>query len=140
MQSQMRLNTTPHQALRYLRNKFISLVVALGIIAAPLPANAHAQLVSSNPKISATLYKLPTQIALTFDDDLIELASANIIEVINPKNIKIQTGLTLVSGATLSVKLKPGTALGRYKVVWRALSADGHPVSGYYYFYFAKKK
>ncbi|MFM6977844.1 MAG: copper resistance protein CopC [Micrococcales bacterium] len=115
-------------------------MAALGLISAPLPVSAHAQLVNSNPKVSAALYKVPAQISLSFDDDLIELGSANLIQVIDPKNRKIQSGETLLAGATLSVKLKPSTILGKYKVIWRALSGDGHPVSGIYYFYLVKKK
>jgi len=106
----------------------------------PLPASAHAQLVTSNPGISATVYKLPTQVSLTFDDDLIAMPGANVIEVLDPKSKKIQTGVTALTQATISVKLKSSTLLGKYKILWRALSADGHPVSGQYYFYLAKKK
>jgi methionine-rich copper-binding protein CopC len=106
----------------------------------PLPASAHAQLVTSNPRISATVYKLPSQVSLTFDDDLISLEGSNAIEVLDPKNKKIQTGATVLSQATISIRVRPSTILGKYKVIWRALSGDGHPVSSFYYFYLAKKK
>jgi methionine-rich copper-binding protein CopC len=123
-----------------LAKKIIAAVAALSFVMVPLPANAHAQLVTSNPRISATVYKLPTQVSLTFDDDLIALGGSNVIEVLDPKNKKIQSGATSLSQATISTKIKPSTILGKYKVIWRALSGDGHPVSGFYYFYLAKKK
>jgi methionine-rich copper-binding protein CopC len=106
----------------------------------PLPTHAHAQLVSSSPKVSATLYVSPTTIALAFDDDLIQIPGANLIEVSDPKNRKVQSESAQVTGSKLTVKLKKSSVLGRYKVLWRALSSDGHPVSGFYYFYLAKKK
>jgi methionine-rich copper-binding protein CopC len=123
-----------------LAKRLFAAVAALSLVMVPLPATAHAQLVSSNPGISASLNKIPTQITLTFDDDLIAMPGANVIEVLDPKSKKIQTGATATTQATISVKLKPSTLVGKYKILWRALSADGHPVSGQYYFYLSKKK
>jgi methionine-rich copper-binding protein CopC len=123
-----------------LLNKVIAALAALSMAMVPLPAHAHAQLVASNPKVSATLYKSPTAIMLTFDDDLISLKGSNVIQVLDPKSKQIQLGKTAAEGATLAIKLKNSSLIGRYKVMWRALSADGHPVSGAYYYYLAKRK
>lgn len=136
----MTLNTTLLRVSKFLLNKAFAALAALSIAMVPLPANAHAQLVLSNPKVSATLYKSPTEITLTFDDDLIALDGSNIIQVIDPKSKQIQSGKAATQGATLTIKLKTSTLLGRYRVLWRALSADGHPVSGAYYYYLAKRK
>ena len=136
----MKQSTTLHRASKSLLNKVFAALAALSIAMVPLPANAHAQLVLSNPKVSATLYKSPTSITLSFDDDLIVLEGSNIIQVIDPKSKQIQLGKSVAQGATLQVKLKNSTLLGRYKVLWRALSSDGHPVSGTYYYYLAKRK
>ena len=120
--------------------RLFAAVAALSLVMVPLPAAAHAQLVSNNPGISATVYKVPTQLSLTFDDDLLELAGANAIEVTDPKNKKIQIGSVNLTAATLSIKVESSSVLGKYRVMWRALSGDGHPVTGFYYFYLAKKK
>lgn len=116
-----------------------SVAIAILILTHSVAAEAHAVLVSSNPRVSATLYKLPTIVQLTFDDDVINLSGANIIQVRNPKNQQINSGLTNVVASSISIKIKPSTLLGKYRVDWRALSADGHPVAGFYYFYLAKK-
>lgn len=121
-------------------NKALVALAALSLAMVPLPAHAHAQLVSTNPKISATLYVYPTSISLSFDDELIQMPGANVIEVSDPKNRKVQSESAQVTGSKLTVKTKKSSIIGRYKVLWRALSADGHPVSGFYYFYLAKKK
>jgi copper resistance protein C len=123
-----------------LAKRLLAAVAALSFVMVPLPASAHAQLVSSNPGISATLYKIPSQVSLTFDDDLIAMPGSNVLEVLDPKSKKISIGVTTLTQATISIQLKTSTILGKYKILWRALSADGHPVSGFYYFYLAKKK
>lgn len=120
--------------------RLIAAVATLSFVMVPLPASAHAKLVRSNPGISATVYKVPTQLSLTFDDDLLAVAGANAIEVTDPKNKKIQIGSVNLTAATLSIKLKASSVFGKYKVMWRALSGDGHPVTGFYYFYLDKKK
>ena len=103
------------------------------------PARAHAQLVSANPKISAVLYVAPKSVTLTFDDDLIAVAGSNQIQVLDAKKQRIDRGATKVTAATVSVALKSNIAVGKYQVVYRVLSADGHPVSSSYYFYLKKR-
>ena len=77
---------------------------------------------------------------MTFDDDLIVLGgSSDIVQVTDPKGKRVDVGLSTVADATLSVKLKSSSLLGRYRVTYRVISADGHPVSGNYPFYLAKK-
>jgi methionine-rich copper-binding protein CopC len=114
------------------------LVVGL-LVMQTAPAEAHAQLISSNPKVSATLYKSPTTVTLTFDDDLIDLASANLIQVFNSKNKRIDRAGTKLNGSTMSTALLANLPVGKYRVTYRVLSADGHPVTATYYFYLKMK-
>ena len=115
-------------------------LIPLLIISGGVSAQAHAQLLVSNPRIGATLYKAPTSVALTFDDDLINLAGGNEIVVLDPKKHQIQNGLTQLSGATLKTALKKVKLYGKYTVIYKVMSIDGHPVTAKYLFYFAKKK
>jgi methionine-rich copper-binding protein CopC len=114
------------------------LVVGL-LVMQTAPAEAHAQLISSNPKVSATLYKSPSNVTLTFDDDLLDLATSNVIQVFNDKNRRVDRGGTMIQAATVSTLLNASLPVGRYRVAYRVLSADGHPVSASYYFYLKKK-
>jgi methionine-rich copper-binding protein CopC len=114
------------------------LVIGL-IVMQTVPAEAHAQLISSNPKISATLYKSPSIVTLTFDDNLIDVASANLIQVFNSKNRRVDRAGTKLNGSTVSTALLTNLPVGKYKVSYRVLSADGHPVAANYYFYLKKK-
>ena len=82
---------------------------------------------------------MPTSVTLTFDDDLLTIGNANQLQVFNEKNQRIDTGVTKTSGATISTSINAKFLAGKYRVIYRALSADGHPVSANYYFYLKKK-
>ena len=100
---------------------------------APLPAQAHTSLVNSAPAKNSTVKVMPKTIALTFDEKLIKLAGKNVskFSVIGPDGKEIKLGpITLtnqiISAAVLEPKPKPGI----YKINYRVISGDGHPVSG----------
>lgn len=122
-----------------MRKLIAALVLGWLLLVSATPASAHAQLVSANPKAKATVYVLPAQLKLMFSDDLIDIAGGNQIEVTDPKGKRIDTGADTLLGNQLATGLKKSTALGRYKVIYRVLSEDGHPVSASYYFTLAKK-
>lgn len=109
------------------------------LLVSATPVSAHAQLVSANPKAKSTVYVLPAQVKLMFSDDLIDLEGGNQIQVSDPKGKRIDSGATTLLGNQLSVGLKKSTLLGRYKVTYRVLSEDGHPISANYFFTLAKK-
>lgn len=114
-------------------------MLALSIITSGAPAFAHAELNGANPKANAKLAKAPTTIRLTFDDDLIALDGANIIQVTNAKKQRVDLNDTAVLGNQIKVSLKKLT-VGKYKVTYRVLSADGHPISASYSFSILAKK
>lgn len=114
-------------------------LVMCSIFTSTAPAEAHAQLVKANPKMSAVLYKAPINVTLTFDDELLDMSTSNLVQVFSDKNRRVDGGATKVQGATVSTTLNKNLAIGRYRVVYRVLSADGHPVSASYYFYLKKK-
>jgi methionine-rich copper-binding protein CopC len=117
-------------------------VVVLTLVTSVAPASAHAQLLISNPAISATLTKVPSAVTLVFDDDLIDLEGGNQIVVLNAAKKHVEQGTTKLAGATLSVGVKTGLPTGKYQVLYKVISNDGHPVTGTYFFYLkiAKKK
>lgn len=114
-------------------------LVLVSISLSSSPAEAHALLVKANPKNSAILYKSPSNVTLTFDDDLLDLATSNVIQVFNDKNRRVDRGGTKIQAGTVSTLLNASLPVGRYRVAYRVLSADGHPVSASYYFYLKKK-
>jgi copper resistance protein C len=46
----------------------------------------------------------------------------------------VHNGTATVFGNQLSVALKTSKVLGKYRVSYRAISADGHPITGSYDF------
>jgi copper resistance protein C len=104
------------------------------------PSLAHAQLLVASPGISQTLASSPGKVTLTFDDSLIDLAGGNQILVTNSDGQQVQTGPSLLSGAQLSVLLKPSLSDGKYQVIYKVISNDGHPVASSYFFYVTKTK
>jgi methionine-rich copper-binding protein CopC len=101
------------------------------------PALAHASLVQAQPSVSSVVEKAPQFVRLTFDDDLQEIpgVAANVIEVLNSEGAHFEVGSTQLQGATLSVATDSKALIsGEYSVIYRVISADGHPVSGSYDF------
>lgn len=103
----------------------------------PMPgAQAHAELVSSNPAAGANLDALPANIEVTFDGNLLTIGGAktNVLMVKDSQGLQIDAKNSHVSGATLSVDLNPVTSVGQFEVSWRVVSSDGHPEEGSYQF------
>jgi methionine-rich copper-binding protein CopC len=115
------------------------LVVSLAL-APTMPAQAHAQLLVSTPAAGSVVYKWPSTVTITFDDDLIVFEDANQLVVTDSKKRRVDAGISVVTGASLSVSLKKAKRYGKYTVTYRVISADGHPVSQSYPFYFKKKR
>lgn len=120
--------------------KITSALIALFLFSGVIRAEAHAQLVTSNPKVSQVLMKFPSQVSLTFDDPLIPLGNSNQIRVTDTSGKSLSFGPSSLKLATLTVRLNKPTHFGRYKVIYRVVSNDGHPVSGFYYFYYHKMR
>jgi len=110
------------------------------VVGVSAPAFAHAQLVVANPAVGSTLYVAPTTVALTFDDDLIDVAGGNQIVVTDPKNKRVDVGAASLKGATLSIGLQRLTVFGKYLISYHVISNDGHPVTNQFPFYFEPKK
>ena len=107
-------------------------VLAVGIaLALPAAASAHAYLIRTEPPASQVLNAPPKTVALTYDE-AVEPRLA-IISVTNARGIQETTGPVQRSPAdvdTLTVPLRPNLPQGWYLIYWRAISVDGHPVSG----------
>jgi methionine-rich copper-binding protein CopC len=115
-------------------------LMPLLLITGEASAQAHAQLLVSSPPIGATLTKAPTSVELTFDDDLMDLLGGNQIVVLDPKKHQVQASETSVTGSKVWVKLRKLKLYGKYSVLYKVMSIDGHPVTATYRFYFVKKK
>ena len=112
----------------------ISMAFVLSVLAIS-PANAHTTLVTASPAKNAVITTSPKSIVLTFDDPLIKLSGKNLswIHLYDSKNKSIKLPVAIVNKTVISVSL-PTLAANKYRVSYRVVSNDGHPVSGNYFF------
>lgn len=100
-------------------------------VATPMPyaaalAPAHSALVSAVPADQAVLASGPTELVLTFNEEInprfaqLALSRSGDVVALNPA-----TATGTVLRATLA---DPGP--GTYRIAYRVVSADGHPISG----------
>jgi methionine-rich copper-binding protein CopC len=96
-------------------------------------ANAHSDLISSNPATEANLEQIPESFSLTFNEELISIEgeSVNTLTLQGNDGANYDLLTPAVVGAVLSAKT--GSAefpAGDYLLKYRVVSADGHPISG----------
>lgn len=97
-------------------------------------ASAHISLESSSPEASALLSSSPEEILLNFDGRVEETLGD--IRVYDSEQRKVSVNKTVRSSsdATIVTAGVPTLKSGLYVVVWRVVSADGHPISGAFSF------
>ena len=119
--------------MRKFTSSLFTILISTSLILAPSWAEAHGQFVSSNPKTSSTVSKIPKIIWVEFDGNLITIADkqTNFLTVKNSKGRELSDGKAFVDGPRVSVKIKDRSATGTIKVSWRVVSEDGHPVTSF---------
>ena len=111
---------------------FIAGLLALSLVTPP--ASAHTVLASADPAVDSTIVDLPSAISLTFADELVVIGNSNSISAIDETGKELTTGEPEISGAVLSIKLDGSEVTGVIKVIYRAVAADGHVITGDYQF------
>ncbi|WP_370290993.1 copper resistance protein CopC [Nocardioides sp.] len=124
--------TTP-RGRRPLAAASVLLAALVGVLALgwAQPASAHAALLGSDPEDGARLDALPARIALEFSEDM---SAPAYLVVKDPDDQRVDAGEVAVKGAEVSVAVDDPGLAGRYQVAFRAVSADGHPVTGQFSF------
>jgi copper resistance protein C len=107
------------------------LFAGAAVLATAAPAAAHNALIGSDPKDKASLEIGPSTVTLTFDQDVQGGQGLNEISVTdaNGGHYEVQ-GDPTIKDTTVSQKVNALGEAGEYKIGYRILSADGHPVSG----------
>jgi copper transport protein len=106
------------------------LLAALVALAAPAAARAHASIRGEYPRYGQRLHTPPPQVVIRFDQTVDVLPNA--IEVLDPNGRdRALPAHAVTRGIAARV---PRLPRGGYTVRWKALSNDGHVVSGVYTF------
>ena len=105
----------------------LAVVAALCVVVyGPVPmAQAHAQLIASDPVADAQLAAVPTAVTLTFSDEI----NGQFVRVAMTTPAGPVAATATTAGQKVSVPV-PGRGPGGYRVTYRVVSSDGHPVSG----------
>ena len=104
------------------------LLAALFWVTGSLPVLAHATLVSASPADGAVLSTAPQELSLDFNEPV----SPIILKLAYPDGRILLVPETSVvpAGGTLHITSMSVQEQGSYALIWRVISADGHPVSG----------
>lgn len=94
------------------------------------PAQAHDELVSSNPSQNAQLSQAPQSLELTYSGEIMDLDGVNQVRVSNAAGESMTEGSPQVEGKQVIQDLKSDQQEGTYTVSWRVVSSDGHPIQG----------
>jgi methionine-rich copper-binding protein CopC len=110
----------------------LAFVLFITLFFSPTSAFAHASVLSSNPSEAAVLTEMPTEISVTFSDDLLVVSDKEI----NTLKLNYSDGTSLplqdatVTGNVLTAAVIAGEYQpGLYQITYRVISTDGHEVS-----------
>jgi len=92
---------------------------------------AHAELQSTTPHAGATVAVAPTTIKLRFSEGIRLVVGGT--RVLDTQAVHHESSPASASGSVLTVPVRRLTT-GTYLVVWRVVSADGHPIRGTFTF------
>ncbi len=108
------------------------LVVAAVVLGTASSASAHAGVVSTNPDQRSTVQTLPAELRLTFNEDM---NRPSYVTLTAPDGEVVVDGEAAIEGVDVvqAIDADPGLA-GTYRVDYRVISADGHPVEGAFEF------
>ena len=106
----------------------IALALSLGI---SLPASAHDEVIGQSPETGATVQAGQQEIAIEISGTPLTLedGSGNEISVTLPDGNSLYSGCLVIDGKRGFLPVDLDQA-GEYKVSWRMVSSDGHPISG----------
>ncbi len=106
---------------------FLMLVLPVLLLGAASPASAHASLISSDPAQGAVLDIAPEAVTFRFTESVSAVADGT--RVLDDKGVAVPSSVS-AAGSELTVTLDGPVGNGTLVVLWRVVSADGHPVSG----------
>jgi methionine-rich copper-binding protein CopC len=114
------------------KSKSLIAVFILSLLFLPSsPAFAHAQISATSPIQYSAVSEVPSEVSIEFDGNLtqIEDLTINVLKVFNSEGIQIDDGKTLVGGAKLTIGVKDRSGSGTFRVTYRVVSEDGHPIT-----------
>jgi methionine-rich copper-binding protein CopC len=103
-------------------------LAALSVPLTPGPASAHNYLVSAAPAAGSKPAEPPTEVELVFNEVVRETGTG--VVVTGPDGERWEDGAADIVGGTVTQSLRRLGPSGAYRVDYRVVSADGHPITG----------
>lgn len=113
---------------------FICLALCAAVAQAATRVLLHATLLRSTPAANSHLTKPPETIRLVFSEQIVPELSQITLGRPDGSNSQLRVASDPHDVHTLVGSVVGELASGRYKVSWRVLSSDGHPVGGSFTF------
>jgi copper resistance protein C len=106
----------------------LGIVTVVGGVALAAPAQAHAGLVSTDPVDGAVLDSPPRQVSFTFNEPLMP----DFVRFIatDPAGVTGDLPVSFVEGDTAGIDWPANAPAGEWRVSYRVVSQDGHPIEG----------
>ena len=111
---------------------------AFAVIGFATPAAAHAELTSTTPADGSRFVGVPPSVTLVFGEDV--LAASVKLSVRNSSDTDIPLPQAEVTGGTVTAQWPQDAPGDTYKVSYRVVSKDGHPVTGSFSFTYADEE
>jgi len=109
-----------------MRNVMKALAIGIALSLVTAPALAHSTVKSTEPKSGSILLQSPAEVVINFNEPArltsVVLAEAGMAER--------KLDFTPAGSATTFTLPAPKLGSGRNEIKWKALSKDGHPISG----------
>lgn len=106
-------------------------LASAAVVATPAPAAAHAVLLGTAPAEGSVVTTVTTAVTLTFNEPV--RAQFSTVAVTGPRDHAYSDGELSVRDTVVHQPVHPLRS-GEYRVAWRVVSADGHPISGAFSF------
>jgi methionine-rich copper-binding protein CopC len=97
------------------------------------PAWSHTDVNSTSPKDGSAVEAGSNIVAVSFNDDILNLADSSEIVVVDSENNSLKVECLKVEGKEIQAVVYFETA-GEYRVTWRTVAKDGHPLTGKFSF------
>ena len=93
------------------------------------PASAHTEIDHTSPSANSSVEAGTQTISVVFTDKILNLANSSEVVITDANGDEVATSCLEVKKTSLNIEAFLGAA-GDYKVVWRTVAEDGHPISG----------
>jgi len=116
----------------WLARCLLILATAASLMIPAAAAQAHDVLEATDPANGSTVRTVPAKIGLTFDHTPIAIGS--VVRVEDATGTNQADGPVTIVDNHVTQAVKTDAPEGKYTVIWRVVSSDGHPIEGTFTF------